>query len=126
MKFLIQDLLDFAQKKAGKFRKVIEEFNVKDAIEEMMSIEIDKARNKGVNLHVEYVNIGNIYNPYTQIPRYSPFMKSDVGRIQQVILNLQSNALKFTSKGEFKIVVEITKCIFDEVAHDNSALYLQV
>ena len=51
--------------KAGKFRKVIEEFNVKDAIEEMMSIEIDKARNKGVNLHVEYVNIGNIYNPYT-------------------------------------------------------------
>ena len=65
MKFLIQDLLDFAQMKAGKFRKVIEEFNVKDAVEEMMSIEIDKARNKGVNLHVEYVNIGNIYNPYT-------------------------------------------------------------
>ena len=65
MKFLIQDLLDFAQMKAGKFRKVLEEFNVKDAIEEMMSIEIDKAKNKGVNLVVEYVNIGNIYNPYT-------------------------------------------------------------
>ena len=65
MKFLIQDLLDFAQMKAGKFRKILEEFNVKDAIEEMMSIEIDKAKNKGVNLVVEYVNIGNIYNPYT-------------------------------------------------------------
>ena len=44
MKFLIQDLLNFAQMKAGKFRKVLEEFNVKDAIEEMMSIEIDKGQ----------------------------------------------------------------------------------
>ena len=81
MKFLIQDLLDFAQMKAGKFRKVIEQFNVKDAVEEMMSIEIDKARNKGVNLHVEYVNIGINDNPYSE-KRFSPIMKSDVGRIQ--------------------------------------------
>ena len=44
----------------------------------MMSIEIDKAEIKGVNLCVEYVNIGN--NQY--IPTYSPIMKSDVGRIQ--------------------------------------------
>ena len=65
MKFLIQDLLDFAQMKAGKFRKVIEEFNVKDAVEGMMSIEIDKARSEGVNLHAEYINIGNNDNPYS-------------------------------------------------------------
>ena len=54
------------------------EFNIIEAVEEMMSIEIDKAKIKGVNLYVEYVNIGN--NQY--IPTYSPIMKSDVGRIQ--------------------------------------------
>ena len=78
MKFLIQDLLDYAQIKAGKFRKVIAEFNIKEAVEEMMSIEIDKAEIKGVNLFVEYVNIGK--NQY--IPTFSPIIKSDVGRIQ--------------------------------------------
>ena len=33
MSFLIQDLLDFAQIKAGKFRKNIENFNIIDAVE---------------------------------------------------------------------------------------------
>ena len=78
MKFLIQDLLDYAQMKAGKFRKVIEELNIIEAIEQMMSIEIDKAQIKNVNLFVEYFNIGE--NPY--IPTYSPIMKSDIGHIQ--------------------------------------------
>jgi len=38
MTFLIQDLLDFAQIKAGKFRKNIEYFNIRDAIEQVMCI----------------------------------------------------------------------------------------
>ena len=46
----------------------------------MMSIEIDKARNKGVNLFVKYVNIG--IDPNSIIPLYSPVIKSDAGRIQ--------------------------------------------
>ena len=79
MKYLIQDLLDFAQMKAGKFRKNIQEFDVKDIIDEMMSIEQEKAKNKGVSLHVEYLNIGNVFNPY--LKQYSAKMKSDAGRI---------------------------------------------
>jgi len=31
-------LLDFAQIKAGKFRKNISEFNIRDAIEQVMSV----------------------------------------------------------------------------------------
>ena len=52
--------------KAGKFRKVISEFDIKEAVEEMMSIEMEKAQTKGVELCVEYVNIGNINSPYIQ------------------------------------------------------------
>jgi len=33
MSFIIQDLLDYAQIKAGKLRKNIEHFNIREAIE---------------------------------------------------------------------------------------------
>ena len=38
MNFLIQDLLDFAQMKAGRFRINIQEFNIREAFGEVMSI----------------------------------------------------------------------------------------
>lgn len=33
MEFLVQDLLDFAQIRAGKFRKNLSSFNIKEAID---------------------------------------------------------------------------------------------
>lgn len=38
MEFLVQDLLDYAQMNAGKFRKNIKKFNIKDAIEQVVMI----------------------------------------------------------------------------------------
>jgi signal transduction histidine kinase len=38
MNFLVEDLLDFAQINAGKFRKVIQEFDLREAIQEMVDI----------------------------------------------------------------------------------------
>ena len=38
MAYLVQDLLDYSQIKAGKFRKNLKPFNIKDAIEEVMCI----------------------------------------------------------------------------------------
>ena len=43
MGFLVDDLLDFAQINAGKFRKVITSFDLKEAIQEVVSIQKDKA-----------------------------------------------------------------------------------
>ena len=38
MGFLVDDLLDFAQINAGKFRKVVSEFDLKECIEEVVAI----------------------------------------------------------------------------------------
>ena len=38
MSFIVQDLLDYAQIKAGKFRKQIKPFNIREAVERVMSI----------------------------------------------------------------------------------------
>ena len=39
MIYLVQDLLDFAQINSGKFRKNITSFDIREAIEEVMSIQ---------------------------------------------------------------------------------------
>ena len=38
MMFMVQDLLDYAQIKAGKFRKQILRFNIRNSIERVMCI----------------------------------------------------------------------------------------
>lgn len=40
MSFLIQDLLDYAQIKAGKFRKNIKRFNVRESVQSVIDIQL--------------------------------------------------------------------------------------
>ena len=39
MDFLVQDLLDYAQIKAGKFRKNIKSFDIRESIEKVMCVQ---------------------------------------------------------------------------------------
>lgn len=41
--------------------------------------------------------------------KFSPMIRTDESRIMQVLLGLQSNALKFTSNGHVKIIVSIVE-----------------
>ena len=89
MTFLIKDLLDFAQMKTGKFRINIKEFNVRQAFEEVMSIQKEQAKSKGIILRVKYINISESENVLAKDQRFdksvemfSPVMKSDINRIQ--------------------------------------------
>ena len=54
MSFLVDDLLDFAQLNAGKFRKVVKKFDLKDAINEVVSIQKEKAKMAGIKLNYVY------------------------------------------------------------------------
>ena len=38
MTYLVQDLLDFAQLKSGKFRKNISKFNIRDTVDKVITI----------------------------------------------------------------------------------------
>ena len=50
MQSLIQDLLDYAQIKSGKFRKKLERFDLRKAITEVMSIQKNQAKAKNINI----------------------------------------------------------------------------
>ena len=41
--------------------------------------------------------------------RHSPMLRTDEARIMQVLLGLQSNALKFTTSGHVKVIVRIVE-----------------
>ena len=107
MKYMVQDLLDYQQINKGKFRKNIRQFNIREAINKILQIQKIKAQDHDVDLKVEYHNIAEDGN-CVQLGLESPLIYQDRDRIMQVLLNLLSNALKFTEEGSvtFKVIID--------------------
>ena len=83
---LINDILDISKIEAGKMDLYLETFNIADLIEEVASTAaplIDKNSNT-LNLR-QISNIGT--------------MHGDITKVRQILLNLLSNAAKFTKNG---------------------------
>jgi len=87
---IINDILDFSKIEAGKLELNEENFNLKDIITSLTKPFEAKCFEKNIQL---------IFN----LPNNLPEVKGDVTRIRQVILNLLSNALKFTSNGSITL-----------------------
>ena len=104
---MIQDMLDFAQIKQGKFRTNLEEFDIIEAVKDVMMIQQRKADDNKIKLFANFVNISKIEQD--NLGSFSSLIVTDKQRIMQVLLCLQSNALKFTHEGEVEIIVEIRK-----------------
>ena len=103
---MLQELLDYSQLKNGKFRKNISKFNVKEAVEMVIALQRRQAMYKNISLTAEFINISD--QEVQDSLQYSPIIETDKSRFMQVLLCLQSNAVKFTQDGFIKIVVEIT------------------
>ena len=94
---LIDDILDFSKIEAGKLDLEKTQFDLKEILERVSSIISVESNEKGVefSLHVP-----------DSTPRH---LKGDALRLEQVLLNLASNAVKFTSKGEVSVAVELVE-----------------
>lgn len=51
----VEDILGFAQLKAGKFTKIIKKFNIKRCIEEIISIQHYQAISKQIDIKSEFI-----------------------------------------------------------------------
>ena len=92
---LINDILDISKIEAGKMELYLEEFNLKDFISQVVSTTqplVEKNRNELVVDLDE--SIGTLRNDET--------------KLRQVLLNLLSNAAKFTEAGVVKLKVSKT------------------
>ena len=107
MLYNVEDLLDYGQMESGNFRKNIMQFDVKKALQEILNVQKYKSSDKKINLFMqsrEFVD----GNPKKDSEPDNFKIVSDQQRLQQIILNLVSNALKFTHLGGFiKIDLEV-------------------
>lgn len=98
---LINDILDFSKIEAGKV--VLEKipFNLENLIRKSISTLKFKADEKGLKL--DYIINFNCENNFI----------GDPNKIQQILNNLLSNALKFTEFGQIEIIANLKKEISD-------------
>lgn len=91
---LINDILDLAKVESGRMTLEELEFEVAGALESSAEMLSEQAKAKGLTLRVE-IGAGT--------PRR---VKGDPDRLRQVLINLVSNAVKFTTRGRVTIRVE--------------------
>lgn len=91
---LLNDILDFSKIEAGKLNLEPQPFDLRETCEHITELLTPTALEKGVDLILRFS------------PNTPPFVTGDSGRIRQVLMNLASNALKFTREGYVYIDIE--------------------
>ncbi|MCX6281453.1 MAG: response regulator [Bacteroidetes bacterium] len=90
---LINDILEMSKIEAGRIQLNINDFSLHAMIDEVVSLFRPKAEEKNLYLKAEMKD---------DLPA---FLKSDEGKIRQVLINLLSNAVKFTDEGGIRLRV---------------------
>lgn len=91
---IINDILDFSKIESGKIDLEYRSFSLVYCVEDAMDLLAKKAHEKGIEL---------LYLIETDVPR---IVKGDSTRLRQILINLTSNALKFTQEGEVVVKIE--------------------
>ncbi|MEO5349035.1 MAG: response regulator [Magnetococcus sp. YQC-3] len=88
---IINDILDFSKIEAGKLALEPVSFNLSDLFDNLGNMFRESASAKGIELNMSVIHA---------VP---PVLIGDDTRLQQVLLNLISNAVKFTENGEIDV-----------------------
>ncbi len=94
---LVNDILDFSKIEANKLDIEHLDFDLLSVLEDLLELFAYKAHEKGIDL---------IVLPDLSIPFR---LKGDAARLQQILVNLVSNAIKFTPEGEVVLSVELER-----------------
>lgn len=92
---IINDILDFSKIESGKMELENQSFELRVCIEDVFDLLFAKANESNIEL-IYYVN-----------PKVPEFIIGDSTKIRQILVNLISNALKFTHKGEIFVSIDL-------------------
>jgi PAS domain S-box-containing protein len=94
---IIDDLLDFSKIEAGKMELESIDFNLRELFNQLSDLFLDKALQKKIEL--------TIHLP----PKCPNILVGDPMRLEQVLMNLVSNAIKFTESGAIGVTVTVVE-----------------
>ncbi|MEM9455432.1 MAG: response regulator [Myxococcota bacterium] len=94
---LLNDILDFSKIEAGQMELETAQFDLCALVEDVLDQVAVLGDDKGIELVSRYV------------PGTPTLVQGDRGRIRQILLNLVSNALKFTEDGHVLVTIEQTR-----------------
>nr|CRH04321.1 putative Histidine kinase with 7TMR-DISM extracellular 2 domain, 7TM diverse intracellular signalling domain, PAS 4 domain, HisKA domain, HATPase c domain and Response reg domain [Candidatus Magnetococcus massalia] len=100
---LLNDLLDLSRIEAGKLKLNQAPFSPSELVDRVLSLEIHRAREKGLHLTA---------NLDSSMPDW---LMGDGDRLRQVLLNLVSNAIKFTDQGGVEISLQCKPLEGDQI-----------
>jgi two-component system, sensor histidine kinase and response regulator len=106
---VINDILDYSKIEAGKIDIDIRPFNLRDSLESILRTLALRADEKGLELLCELA------------PEVPEMVRGDVNRLNQVLINLVGNAVKFTHEGEVALKVQV-----DSRDSENRVLHFEV
>jgi PAS domain S-box-containing protein len=92
---IINDILDFSKIKAGKLTIEKIDFRLEDILDNVKAVFIHRVDKKGLSLHMEID------------PAIPQLLKGDPYRLNQVLINLIGNAIKFTGQGGIHVKVNL-------------------
>lgn len=95
---LLNDILDYSKIEAGKLELECVAFDPAQLLQELQALFGQTARDKGLSLEVGWQGV-----PATYL--------IDPHRLQQMLVNLIGNAIKFTVKGQVRIVATEIECV---------------
>jgi signal transduction histidine kinase/HAMP domain-containing protein len=95
---LIEDILDISQINAGKMRLDVEDVQLPDIVQGAVEAVKPMIEEKPVELQVA-------------IPSDLPLIRADKRRVRQVLLNLLSNAAKFTEAGRILVRARVVEAL---------------
>ncbi|MEE8057733.1 MAG: ATP-binding protein [Pseudomonadales bacterium] len=101
---IVNDVLDFSKIESGKFNIEYVAFNAKQIVEDVRDILLTKANEKSINIECIFSDNASVY------------VMGDQTRLRQILLNLVSNAIKFSHEGDsVKLVSKFQPCGTEKV-----------
>ncbi|MDZ4732016.1 MAG: ATP-binding protein [Nitrospirota bacterium] len=94
---IINDILDFSKAEASKLKLERIRFDLRRTVKEVMDLFVESAHGKAIELVCDLSD---------SIP---PVFKGDPVRLRQILMNLVSNAVKFTDRGQVVVTVALAE-----------------
>lgn len=103
---LINDILDFSKIEAGQLQLELRPCNLASLLETVTHLFLPRASEKGLTLELRLE------------PGLPAIIVTDTNRLQQILVNLMSNAVKFTARGSITLSADSNEDTLRITVHD--------